>query len=240
MLIVPAIDLKEGVCVRLAQGRFDDVTTYGDPSAQLAAFARAGASWVHIVDLDGAQARQPVQHDLLRKLARETDLQIQCGGGVRERWHVQALLEAGVARVVIGSAALKRTDDVLAWIADFGADRICCAFDARPVGAGFEVVVEGWTADGGRSLEDALSLYPSGSLRHALVTDVSRDGVLTGPNLTLIKALVDARPDLQFQASGGVAAIGDFAALRNAGAGAVIVGRALYERRFTLEDALAS
>lgn len=239
MLIIPAIDLQDGVCVRLAQGRFDEATRYSEPFAQLAAFARAGAQWTHIVDLDGARARQPVQHGLLRRLARETDVKIQCGGGVRERAHVAALLDAGAARVVVGSAAVRRPEEVRGWIVEFGVERVCCAFDVRAADGGFEVVAEGWTTDAGRTLEAALALYPPGALRHVLVTDVSRDGVLTGPNLALIEALVRARPDLSLQASGGVATLGDLKALRTRGAAAAIVGRALYEQRFTLEDALA-
>src|SRR5512147_2737947 len=131
MLITPAIDLAGGACVRLAQGRFDQATQYGDPRAQLAAFARAGAEWVHVVDLDGAKAGKPAQHDLVSELARSAEVKIQCGGGVREEGHVRALLDGGVSRAVVGSAAVRRPDDVRAWIETFGVARICIAFDVR-------------------------------------------------------------------------------------------------------------
>lgn len=239
MLIIPAIDLQNGKCVRLAQGRFEDVTQYGDPLPQLAVFAGAGARWVHVVDLDGARLGQPAQHDAIGRLAANGAVLIQSGGGVRERAHVEALLSAGVARVVIGSAAIRRPDDVAAWIADFGLARICCAFDVREVDDGFEVVIDGWTRDGGVSLERALDFYPPGALRHILVTDISRDGVLTGPNVALMHTLARLRPDLKVQASGGVATLDDLAQLRTTGAAAAIVGRALYEKRFSLEAALA-
>jgi phosphoribosylformimino-5-aminoimidazole carboxamide ribotide isomerase len=239
MLIVPAIDLAGGACVRLSQGRFDQATQYGDPFAQLAAFARAGAEWVHVVDLDGAKAGKPAQYDLIGKLASCADVKIQCGGGVREEGHVRALLDAGVARVVVGSAAVRRPDEVRGWIETFGVARLCIALDVRERDGRFYVATQGWTEMDALTLQEALALFPPGALKHVLVTDISRDGVLTGPNVALTRSIVRARPDLRVQASGGVAALGDLAELRAAGAAGVIVGRALYERRFTLEDALA-
>ena len=239
MLIYPALDLREGACVRLLHGRFDAVTNYGDPAAQLDWFAGAGAQWTHIVDLDGARLGWPAQHELIARLARGTTLKVQSGGGVREREHVQALLDAGVDRVVVGSAAVKRPDEVREWIAEAGIERVCCAFDVRPSGDSWEVAVHGWTASAGRSLFEALALFPPGALKHALVTDVSRDGAMTGPNVELNRELARMRPDICFQASGGVAQLEDISALREAGASGCIVGRALYERRFTLEAALA-
>lgn len=239
MLILPAIDLMGGRCVRLKQGRFDDVTTYGDPIEQVATFEAKGAQWVHVVDLDGARAGKPVQSQLLRRLTAATRVKLQCGGGVREWGHIQALFDAGVSRVVVGSAAVRRPDEVRHWLSSFGAEKICCAFDVRRAGDRYDVVVDGWTGRGGRTLLEALDLYDADALKHVLVTDVSRDGVLRGPNAELIAAVVRARPDLELQASGGVASLEDLANLRTTGAAAAIVGRALYERRFSLEDALA-
>lgn len=239
MLIYPALDLREGASVRLLHGRFDAVTNYGAPGDQLAWFKRAGAEWAHIVDLDGAKLGQPAQHDLIGRLAREIDLKIQSGGGVRERAHVEALLEAGVDRVVIGSAAVKRPDEVREWIAKVGIERVCCAFDVRPNGDTWDVAVQGWAESAGRTIFEALDMFPAGTLKHVLATDVSRDGAMTGANVALMRQLVEARPDISFQASGGVARLEDLPALRAVGAAGCIVGRALYEKRFTLEDALA-
>lgn len=239
MLILPAIDLMDGKCVRLKQGRFDEATTYGDPIEQAAAFEAAGAEWIHVVDLDGARAGRPAQSELLRRLTAATKAKIQCGGGVREWDHVQALFDAGVSRVVVGSAAVRRPDDVRHWLSSFGAENMCCALDVRRADGRYEVVVDGWTGDGGRTLIEALDLYAAGVLKHVLVTDVSRDGVLAGPNAELVTSVVRARPDLRLQASGGVASLDDLAVLRATGAAAAIIGRALYERRFSLEDALA-
>lgn len=239
MLIIPAIDLIEGQCVRLAQGRFDDVTRYGAPRAQLADFVAAGAEWVHIVDLDGAEAGAPRQYRLIGELARNGGAKIQSGGGVRSQAHVETLLDAGVSRAVIGSAAVRTPETVRNWTAIFGLDRICCAFDVRESARGWEVATGGWKEGGGLLLEEALALYPRGALRHVLVTDISRDGVLTGPNVKLMEMLRAQRPDLQIQASGGVANLADLSALRATGCAGAIVGRALYEKRFTLEAALA-
>lgn len=239
MLIYPAIDMMGGRCVRLALGKFDDVTTYGDPAAQLEDFVTQGASWVHIVDLDGAREGGLRQHATLRELARRSDVKIQCGGGVRERGDIECLLEAGVARVVVGSAAAKRPDDVRGWIERLGAERVCCAFDVRPADDDFEVVVHGWAEGAGVSLDAALRRYDVGALKHVLVTDVSRDGVLIGPNARLMASLAKARQDLALQASGGVSSLDDLRALKRTGVTAAIVGRALYEKRFTLEAALA-
>jgi len=239
MLILPAIDLKDGACVRLMQGRFDEVTDYGDPFARLREFAGAGAAWVHIVDLDGARLGRPAQYDLIARLANETGLKIQCGGGVRARAHIETLLEAGAARVVVGSASARDPVSVGDWLIEFGAERICAAFDVRPSGDDWEVVVQGWTEGAGASLSRALEAFPQTVLKHILVTDITRDGALSGPNVALMRTIRALRPDLQLQASGGVSALVDLAALREADAAAAIVGRALYEQCFSLEDALA-
>lgn len=239
MLILPAIDLREGSCVRLLQGRFDAVTNYGDPFAQLRSFADAGATWVHIVDLDGARLGRPMQSELIGRLAGETGLKVQCGGGVRARADVESLLRAGVARVVIGSIAVRAPAEARAWIEEFGAGRICVALDVRARGGAYAVATDGWLADGRRTLPEVLEQFPERLLRHALVTDISRDGALSGPNAELMEQVKAARPNIELQASGGVAELNDLIVLKDAGADAVIIGRALYEKRFTLEDALA-
>jgi phosphoribosylformimino-5-aminoimidazole carboxamide ribotide isomerase len=239
MLIMPAIDLQRGVCVRLLRGDFDEATRYGAPAAQLKAFENAGASWVHIVDLDAARAGTPVQYELIASLAQRAKLKLQCGGGVRRRQHVKQLLESGVARVVVGSAAIKQPNEVHGWLAEFGAAQICLALDVRRIGPLWEVVLSGWSEASGVSLEGALELYASEQIRHVLVTDVSRDGALTGPNTNLIQRLSEQYPSISFQASGGVAKLADLKALKCAGAAVAIVGRALYEERFKLEDAIA-
>jgi phosphoribosylformimino-5-aminoimidazole carboxamide ribotide isomerase len=238
MLILPAIDLRGGRVVRLLHGRFDTETAYGDnPAAQARAFAAAGAEWIHVVDLDGAKDGALRQTAALASLAAHA--RIQAGGGVRCRADVDALLAAGVRRVVVGSLAASEPGTVSAWLADLGPDRLTLALDVSTAGPEPEVLLRGWTESSGLSLWAALGRYPPGTLRHLLVTDVARDGAMTGPNLQLMQAIRARRPDLQLQASGGVSRLADLTALREAGAAAAIVGRALYEGAFTLQEALA-
>ncbi len=241
MLIYPAIDLKDGVCVRLLHGRFDAVTRYDEqPAMRLATFVAEGAEWIHIVDLDGAEAGRAVQHGLIGELVSAIDVCVQSGGGVRSADDVERLLEAGVHRVVIGSLAVTQPDAVLSWLERFGADRITLALDVKmeddvPVPA-----LKGWTQSSGVDLWTALDRYPRGVAKHLLVTDVGRDGALTGPNLQLLSEIRLRRPDMVVQASGGVSSLDDIAAIKALGCNGAIVGRALYEDRFTLPEAIAT
>ena len=241
MLIYPAIDLKDGVCVRLLHGRFDAVTRYDEqPAMRLATFVAEGAEWIHIVDLDGAEAGEARQHALIGELTQAIDVKVQSGGGVRSADDVERLLDAGVHRVVIGSLAVTQPDAVLSWLERFGADRITLALDVKmeddvPVPA-----LKGWTQSSGVDLWTALDRYPRGVAKHLLVTDVGRDGALTGPNLQLLSEIRLRRPDMVVQASGGVSSLDDIAAIKALGCNGAIVGRALYEDRFTLPEAIAT
>lgn len=241
MIVYPAIDLKGGVCVRLMHGRFDQVTRYDEnPAARLAGFALSGASWAHIVDLDGAEAGRAMQHGLIRELAGSMDIRIQSGGGVRSDDDIRALLAAGVDRVVIGSLAITRPEAVAGWLEHFGPERITLALDVRADGDRYVPALKGWTETAGIDLWAALDRYPPGTVRHVLVTDVGCDGALTGPNLDLLAEIIQRRPDLALQASGGVATLDDLTAAKAIGCDGIIVGRALYEARFTVAEAVAS
>ncbi len=240
MIVYPAIDLKGGVCVRLMHGRFDQVTRYDeDPVERLAAFAAAGADWAHIVDLDGAEAGRAMQHALIGDLARAVDIRIQSGGGVRSDDDIRALLAAGVGRVVVGSLAVSRPEAVAGWLAEFGPERITLAIDVKADGDRWIPALKGWTEAAAIDLWAALDRYPPGTAKHLLVTDVGRDGALTGPNIDLLGEIVRRRPDLRVQASGGVSQLADLTAARAAGCDGAIVGRAIYEGRFTVAQAVA-
>jgi phosphoribosylformimino-5-aminoimidazole carboxamide ribotide isomerase len=233
MILYPAMDLMAGRIVRLAQGRFEDATTYpADPAQALAAFAAAGATWAHVVDLDGAKGGAPVQHDLIARLAAEAPLNLQVAGGIRTRDHIARLLDAGAARVVIGSLAVKDPPLVQGFVREFG-DRITLSLDVRILGGTPEVATAGWTEDSGVSLWDIVALYPDA--RHLLVTDIGRDGMLQGPNFALLEEAAARLAHLAIQASGGVSSLGDLTRLRTAGA---IVGKALWEGRIDLAEAL--
>ncbi|HTU12493.1 MAG TPA: 1-(5-phosphoribosyl)-5-[(5-phosphoribosylamino)methylideneamino] imidazole-4-carboxamide isomerase [Allosphingosinicella sp.] len=237
MLIYPAIDLMGGSCVRLAQGRFEDKTVYSsDPAEALAAFAEAGAEWTHVVDLDGARARAPRQHDLVASLARGARQRLQVAGGFRARDQLARMFDAGVGRVVIGSLAVQDPETVSSFLAEFGAERITLAFDVRLVDGQPEVATAGWLQGSGMSLWGAAALYPGA--RHILVTDIGRDGMMTGPNLDLLIEAVARLPHLAVQASGGVAALDDLVSLNRIGAAGAIVGKALWEQRFGLAEAV--
>jgi phosphoribosylformimino-5-aminoimidazole carboxamide ribotide isomerase len=240
MLIYPAIDLKNGACVRLMHGRFDQVTQYDEvPARRLAAFVAEGAQWVHIVDLDGAEAGRAMQHALIGELAASVDVRIQSGGGVRSRADVDALLTAGVSRVVVGSLAVTAPDLVADWLADLGPERLTLAFDIKLEDGVPVPALKGWTQSSGVDLWTALDRYPAGTLTHVLITDVGRDGALSGPNLELLAEARRRRPDLKIQASGGVSSLDDLTACRDLGCDGAIVGRAIYEGRFTAAQAIA-
>ena len=241
MILYPAIDLKDGACVRLMHGRFDQATLYDpDPAARLAAFAAEGAAWVHVVDLDGAEAGRALQHGLIGELAASGAVHIQSGGGVRSEGDVERLLEAGVDRVVVGSLAVTKSDEVLAWLDRFGAERLTLALDVKYEDGVPVPALKGWTQSAGVDLWGVLDRYPSGVLTHVLMTDVGRDGALTGSNLDLLGQARARRPELKIQASGGVATLDDLTAARDLGCDGAIVGRAIYEGRFTVAEALAA
>ena len=236
MILYPAMDLAGGRVVRLQQGRFDAATFYeADPAAALASFAAAGASWAHVVDLDGARAGAPVQHDLIAALAAAGPLKLQVGGGIRTIDQIARLLDAGVARVVVGSLAVKAPDLVQGFFDRFGAERLALSLDVR-VEAGLPIVATlGWSEASTLSLWDAAALFPQ--VRHVLLTDIARDGMLAGPNFALLDEAVERLPGVAVQASGGIASLEDLRRLRTAGA---IVGKALWEGRLSLEEALGA
>jgi phosphoribosylformimino-5-aminoimidazole carboxamide ribotide isomerase len=238
MLLMPAIDLRGGRCVRLHQGDFASETRYAVEAEELLSrYQTLGARWLHIVDLDGAKDGVPMNMPLVARLARDTAVRLQVGGGVRSAYVVEALLSVGVARVVIGSAAVVRPIEVVRWLQRFGAERLCLAFDVQLDSKGEpRVRTNGWTQDGGVALWKALSLYRAVDLRHVLCTDIARDGALTGPNLALYREAVERFPNLRWQASGGVRDAADLAALARIGITASVCGKALHENRITLEE----
>ena len=239
--VYPAIDVREGRVVRLAQGDYARETRYRpEPLAAAQAYAQKGAQWLHLVDLDAARAGGYTLAPLLRQITGTTALKVQTGGGVRSREDIAAILDAGAERVVIGSLAVRETDAVLDWIAEFGAERITVALDARQDEAGtWTLPVHGWTETATAALDSLALRFQDGGLRHLLSTDIERDGMLSGPNFDLYRHLHDIAPRLEVQASGGVREAGDVAEARARGCAGIVLGRALLEGRFTLEEALA-
>jgi phosphoribosylformimino-5-aminoimidazole carboxamide ribotide isomerase len=235
MIIYPAIDLMGGDVVRLKQGRFEDATRYeASPSEALKGFAAAGAQWVHMVDLDGTRAGAPVQHELIAGLASCAPIELQVAGGFRTTEHVALMLEAGISRVVIGSLAVRDPALVRGFMAEFGPERIALALDVNVKDGMPFVAISGWTEDSGQTLWDVAARFPEA--RHLLLTDIGRDGMLQGPNFDLLETAQQRLPHLAIQASGGVSSLEDLRRLRTAGA---IVGKALWEGRVDLKEALS-
>jgi phosphoribosylformimino-5-aminoimidazole carboxamide ribotide isomerase len=246
MQLYPAIDLLDGRCVRLYQGDYDRSTVYGDdPVAQARGFAAEGAPWVHMVDLDAARTGEPRNRELIARVAAAVDVPVQVGGGVRDDAAADALLDAGVARVVIGTAALDDPNWVRR-LAGRHPGRVAVGLDAR----GRDVAVRGWVEASGRDLVELARLFDDAGVAALVVTEIGVDGTLEGPALDQLAAVL-AATSLDVVASGGVGTLDHLRALdqlavtgppggnqaerRPAG---VIVGRALYERAFTVADAV--
>jgi phosphoribosylformimino-5-aminoimidazole carboxamide ribotide isomerase len=237
VLVLPAIDIRDGRCVRLIQGRRGDEHVYGDdPVAQALRWEAAGARWLHVVDLDGAFDGRPRNADVIARLLSAVRVPVEVGGGIRDTASIQRLLDAGAARVILGTAAVTSPDLLQQACARFG-ERIAVAIDARDG----TVVTEGWiTATG--SVTDLAARAVTAGVRRIVYTDTRRDGMLAGPNVGAIEALLRS-VSAAVIASGGVSSVEDvrrLKALEPAGLEAVIVGRALYEKRVRLEDLLAA
>lgn len=241
MKIYPAIDILDGACVRLRHGDFSQKTIYhSSPLAMAQMFVAAGAEAVHIVDLKGSLDGQSKHRHIIKTIASTTRLHVQTGGGIRKGEDVGDLLDGGVAKVVIGSLAQQDLVTTLGLIEHYGADRITLAADVRVRDGIPWVAVSGWEHTTPCSLWDFLGRYDHlKKLPQLLCTDIGRDGDLTGPNTTLYKELAQRFPHWRWQGSGGVSQLSDLSLLRQLGAEACIVGKALYEGRFTLEEALA-
>ena len=234
MLLVPAIDIRGGRCVRLLQGRFDAETVYADdPADVLAQYLDLGARRIHVVDLDGARAGSQGNRDTLARLVTAAPEQaLQVGGGVRTRQTAEDLLSLGLARVVVGSVAVSQPAEVGTWLRELGPDRVVLAFDVRLDASGTpRLATHGWENQTDTSLWEAVDGYLATGLRHVLCTDVARDGALTGPNLGLYAEAVRRFPGVEWQASGGVSSVDDLHALADTGVASVVSGKALLEGR---------
>ncbi|QDL27929.1 1-(5-phosphoribosyl)-5-[(5-phosphoribosylamino)methylideneamino]imidazole-4-carboxamide isomerase [Stenotrophomonas maltophilia] len=240
-IVYPALDIRDGRVVRLRQGDYAQETSYGDdPLPRAQAFAAQGAQWMHLVDLDAARAGGYTLAPLLAAIRAQTPLQVQTGGGVRGRDDVARILDAGAGRVVVGSLAVRRPDEVVGWLEEFGADRITIALDARQDAQGlWQLPVHGWTENAGVTLDDLAQRYARAGMRHLLCTDIARDGMLAGPNIDLYRHLSGLLPGVAVQASGGIRDVADVAEARAAGCGGAILGKALLEQRMDLAEALA-
>lgn len=233
--LLPAVDVANGQAVRLVQGAAGSETTYGDPLAAALAWQEAGAEWIHLVDLDRAFGRGTNQ-ELLAEVVGRLDVKVEMSGGIRDDESLRAALATGCRRVNIGTAALEDPQWCARAIAEFG-DRIAVGLDVR----GTTLAARGWTQEGGDLWEVLARLERDGCARY-VVTDVTKDGTLKGPNLELLREMC-ARTDKPVVASGGVSSLDDLRALAGLvplGVEGAIVGKALYAQAFTLQEALAA
>jgi phosphoribosylformimino-5-aminoimidazole carboxamide ribotide isomerase len=236
MILYPAIDLKDGACVRLLRGDMQAATVFGtDPAAQAAAFQEAGCEWLHLVDLNGAFAGEPVNDEAVAAILERVTVPCQLGGGIRDLWTIEGWLERGIARVILGTAAVEDPDLVRGAARTFPG-KVAVGIDAR---AG-RVATQGWATETELSVTDLARRFEDAGVAALIYTDIDRDGAMQGPNVAATEALARAVA-IPVIASGGVASLADLIALRNTGviAGA-ISGRALYDGALDLAAAIAT
>ncbi|MGB9095401.1 1-(5-phosphoribosyl)-5-[(5-phosphoribosylamino)methylideneamino]imidazole-4-carboxamide isomerase [Erwinia sp.] len=240
-MIIPALDLIEGKVVRLHQGDYGQQRDYGsDPLPRLQDYEAQGAEVLHLVDLTGAKDPAARQIPLLTKLLAGVNVPVQVGGGIRTREDVEALLNAGATRVVVGSTAVKNPEEVKSWFKQYGPEAIVLALDVRiDANNRKEVAISGWQEAAGVTLEEVIEQFLPVGLKHVLCTDISRDGTLSGSNVELYREVSARFPTIAFQSSGGIGSLDDVAALNGCGAKGVIVGRALLEGKFTVSEAIS-
>lgn len=239
-MIIPAIDLIQGNTVRLYQGDYQQKTVYeNDPLKQLQTYEAEGAKQLHLVDLDGAKDSSKRQIELIKRLVNGLQTPIQVGGGVRTEQDIQQLLEVGVNRVVIGSKAIQSPELVCDWLRQFGAEHIVLALDVNiDAEQNCWLPTHGWQESSGVELSTLLDKYSSSPLKHILCTDISKDGTLAGSNCALYQKLTTKFAQYHWQASGGIGGIADIAALKPTDVSGVILGRALLEGKFTVQEAI--
>jgi phosphoribosylformimino-5-aminoimidazole carboxamide ribotide isomerase len=238
MKIIPAIDLINGKCVRLIKGDFAQKTVYSDDPVLVArSFEQKGSEYLHIIDLDGAKNSEMAQLATIRAISKNTNLKIQVGGGINNAKKIDSLFEIGIERVIIGSLAVKEPEKVKEWLQIYGNNKIVLALDVKITTDTPYISINGWQKTSEIKLWDILDDYTQA--KHVLCTDIDKDGTLQKPNFALYKAMSKKYPHLLIQASGGVSSLDDIKELAEIGVDSAITGKALYEGKFTLEEALA-
>lgn len=238
--IIPALDLIDGNVVRLHQGDYAQKRDYGhDPLLRLQDYQKQGAKLLHLVDLTGAKDPKARQISLIKSLIEGVTVPVQIGGGIRTDEDIKALFSAGAARVVIGSTAIKNPDLVKQWFKKYGAEALVLALDVRIDAKGNKyVAIHGWQEDSQQTLEAVIEDYLPYGLKHVLCTDISKDGTLSGANVKLYQQISQKYPQIAFQASGGIGQLTDVKVLQHSGVAGIIVGRALLDGKFTVEEAI--
>lgn len=231
--IVPAIDLIDGQCVRLTQGDYGQKTVYSSSPVEIAkSFEAIGITRLHLVDLDGAKAKKIVNHAVLEQIATATQLKIDFGGGIKSEESIRIAFESGASQITAGSIAVKDPDLVDQWLETYGAERIILGADVK----GQRIAINGWQEESQQDLFPFLSYYLKQGGQQCICTDVAKDGLLQGPSFELYEQILDTFPSIKLVASGGVTSLEDIIQLAEMGCSEVIVGKALYEGKISLED----
>jgi len=233
MVIIPAIDIIDGKCVRLTQGDYQQKTIYNENPLEVAkAFEDAGLKRLHLVDLDGAKAGAVQNWKVLEAIAGNTSLVIDFGGGIKKAADVDIVFNAGAALATVGSIAVKEEQTFIQWLQQYGADKFLLGADVK----GEKIAVGGWLETTDINIYDFIEKYMGHGVQQLFCTDVSKDGKLEGPSIELYTHIINRFPSLHFIASGGVATVDDLHALRKIGCAGAIVGKAIYENRISIEQ----
>lgn len=233
MKIIPAIDIIDGQCVRLSQGDYAQKKVYEtDPVTVSRSFEAAGLEYLHLVDLDGAKQGKVTNWKVVEAICKSTSLKVDFGGGIKTKSEIRQLLELGVKQVNLGSVAVKEPEKVSIWVDEFGADKIILSADVRYE----QIAISGWTETSSLSIQDFISNYQTIGITYVTCTDISKDGMLGGPNVELYAKLLTQFPSLKLIASGGVSSLDDLKQLKAAGLFGAIVGKAIYEGRVSLTE----
>ena len=231
--IIPAIDIIDGKCVRLTQGDYTRSKVYNENPLDMAKrFEDCGVTMLHLVDLDGAKAEFPENQRVLEDIASHTSLNVEFGGGLKDRQALISVFNAGACRAVCGSIACTKPEIFTGWLGEFGGERIILGADLKDG----HVAVNGWKEMSSESAESLFDRFSPAGLKTTVITEISRDGMLDGPDVDLYSRLAGKYPGLQIVASGGVGSMDDVERLDMAGIPAVIVGKAIYEGRISLDD----
>ena len=231
--IIPAIDIISGKCVRLTQGKYSSVRTYSDDPVDMARrFRDKGIRKLHIVDLDGARTSSPQNLGILERIVSATGMETEWGGGIKDRASLDSVLDCGASQAICGSIAVTWPEEFISWIEDHGPEKIILGADIRDG----KVATHGWTEDSGSDAHGRIRKFIHHGLSQVICTDISRDGMLCGPGAELYTRLQEQFPTVEVTVSGGISSMDDIRRLDTLGLRSVIIGKALYEGRITLEE----
>ena len=236
MELIPAIDIIDGKCVRLTKGDYEQKTVYGDPLEMALSFERIGYRRLHVVDLDGAKSRHIVNDSVLHRLAMETSLTIDVGGGIKTDDDIEKTFDNGAAMVTVGSVAVTQPELFYRWLQKYGPERMILGADVRKG----RISINGWKEDSVEELLPFLKRYIDMGVKNVLCTEISKDGTLSGPAIELYEEVMVQYPSLHLIASGGVSSMDDIVRLNDAGIPAVVFGKAIYEGRIDLRELIAT